>query len=130
MALAFYRNAGGSIEITQPRMIHRALKVVGLDVNDQHVKMHDYPESSEKLLDNDPNDKPGLQPWHYSSAVGCLSCISSMIHPNITMTVQQCAIFCNNLRQEDEEAVNRICRYLPRVHGKGFNSKTRPNPWF
>ena len=35
----FYCNADGYIELTQPRMIQRALKVVGLDVNDQHVKM-------------------------------------------------------------------------------------------
>ena len=77
-------------------MIQRALKVVGLDVSDQHVKMHDSPASSEKLLDNDPNGKPRLQPWHYRSDVGCLSYISAMIHPDITMPVQQCATFCND----------------------------------
>ena len=86
-------NADESIKLTQPRMIQRALKVVGLDVNDQHVKIHDSPASSEKLLDNDPNGKPRLQPCHYRSAVGCLSYISAMIHPDITMPVQQCARF-------------------------------------
>ena len=89
----FDHSADWFIELTQPRMIQRALKVVGLDVNDQHVKMHDSPASSEKLLDNDPNGKPRLQPWHYRSAVGCLSYISAMIHPDITMPVQQCARF-------------------------------------
>ena len=55
----------GSIKLTQPRMTERALKVVGLDVNDQHVKMHNSTASSKKLLDKDPNGKPRLQPWHY-----------------------------------------------------------------
>ena len=95
----FDRNADGSIEPAQPRMIQRALKVVGLDVNDQHVKMNNSPASSKKLLDNDPNGKSCLQPWHYCSAVGCLSYISLMIHPDITMAVQQCARFCNDPRK-------------------------------
>ena len=105
-------NSDGFIELTQPRMIHRALKFVGLDVNDQHVKIHDSPASSEKLLDNDPNGKPHLQPCHYRSAVGCLSYISATIHPDITMPVQKCARFCNDPRQEHEEAVKRISQYL------------------
>ena len=86
----FDRNSDGSIELTQHRMIQRAVKVIGLDVNDRHVKMHNYPASSEKLLDNDPNGKPRLQPWHYRSAVDFLSYISAMIRPDINMPVQQC----------------------------------------
>ena len=101
-------------------MIHRALIVVGLDVNDQHVKMHHFPASSEKLLDNDPNRKRLLHPWHYRSAVIILSNMYAMIHPDINIQVQQCAIFCNNPRQEHEEAVKRICRYLLRVHRNGL----------
>ena len=95
----FDRNADGSIELTQPRMIQRALKVVGLEVNDQHIKMHNYPESSEKLLNNNPNGKTRLQLWHYRSAVGCHSYISEMIHPDITIPVEQCARLCKNPRQ-------------------------------
>ena len=114
-------------------MIQRALKVVGLYVNYQHVKIHDSPASSEKLLDNDPNGKPRLQPWHYRSAMGCLSYIYAMIHPDITMPVQQCARFCNNPRQEHEESIKRIFRYLLCVHEKGLILKpdrtlTGPGP--
>ena len=125
----FDHNSGGSIELTQPRMIQRAVKVFGLDVNDQHVKMYDSPSLSEKLLDNNPNGKLRLQPWHYCSAMGFLSYISEMIHPDITIPFQKCAIFCNNHRQEHEEAMNRICRYLLCVHEKGCNSKTGPHSW-
>ena len=46
-----------------------------------------------------------------------------MIHPDITMPVQQCARFWNDTRKEHEEAVKRICRYLFRVHGKGLIQK-------
>ena len=43
LGTCFDCNAVGSIEFAQPIMIKRALKEVGLDVNDQHVKMHDSP---------------------------------------------------------------------------------------
>ena len=119
LGTCFDRNADGYIKLNQPRMIQRAFKVFGLDVNDQHVKMHNSPASSEKLLDNDQNGKPRLQLWHYRSAVGCLSCISAMIHPDITMPVQQCARFCKDTRKEHGEAVKRICWYLLHVHGMG-----------
>ena len=82
--------------------------------------MHNSPAPSKKLLGNVPNGKLRLQPWKYCSAMGCLSYISAMIHPDITMPVQQCARFCNDTRQEQEEAVKRICRYLLCVHGKGL----------
>ena len=70
LGTCFDRNADGSIDLTHPRMIQSALKVFGLDVNDKHVKMNDSPASSEKILDDDPNRKPRLQPWHYSSDAG------------------------------------------------------------
>ena len=101
-------------------MIQSTLNFVSLYVNDQHVKMHDSPVSSEKLLDNYPNRKLCLQPWDYCSAVGCLSYIYAVIHPDITMPVQQCARFCNKPRKEHEEAVKCICQYLLCVHGKGL----------
>ena len=43
-----------------------------------------------------------------------------MIHPDITMSVQQCARFCKDTRKEHGEAVKRICWYLLHVHGMGL----------
>jgi hypothetical protein len=43
-----------------------------------------------------------------------------MIRPDMTMSVQQCARFCNNPDKSHEEAVKRICRYLLRTRDKGL----------
>lgn len=112
-----------SIELTQPRMIERVLKIVGLDPKDENIKTHDSPAASDKLLDNNPNAAPRKQHWNYRSAVGCLSYIQSMVRPDITMSVQQVARFCNNPSREHEEAVKRICRYLLRTQQKGLIMK-------
>ena len=92
----FERRKDGSIELTMPRMIDRALKMLNLDNKDNNVKMHDSPACSSKLLDNDPKAQPRQQSFHYRGVVGCLSYIQSMIRPDITMATQQCARFCNN----------------------------------
>jgi hypothetical protein len=120
----FERNNDGSITLSQPKMIERVLKIVGLDPNCDHTKLHDTPASEHKLLDNDPDGKPRKQPWNYRSAVGCLSYLQAMIRPDITMlAVQQCARFCNNPQQEHEEAVKRICRYLMKTKAQGLTVK-------
>ena len=119
----FHRTTDGSIHLSQPKMIERALRVVGLDPEDTRTKMHDTPANSSKLLDQDPNAKARLQRWNYRSAVGCLSYIQCMIRPDITMAVQQCARFSNNPTREHEEAVKRICRYLLRTKNKGLVMK-------
>jgi hypothetical protein len=108
----FVRKTDGSIELSQPKMIERVLRIVGLDPNSTRTKLHDTPASDSKILNNDPNALPRDQPWNYRSAVGCLSYINSMIRPDTTMATQQCARFCNDPKREHEEAVKRICRYL------------------
>ena len=84
-------------------MIERALSIVGLNNQDTPVKMHDIPVAD--VLTSSPASKPQVQKWKYRSAVGCLSYIQAMILPYITMTVQQCARFCNNPKQDHKEAV-------------------------
>ena len=74
-------------------MIDRILNIVGLDPKDEKVKPHDCP--AYRTLDKYSNGKPRKQKWNYRSAVECLSYIQAMIRPDITMSVQQCAIFYN-----------------------------------
>jgi hypothetical protein len=45
------------------------------------------------------------------------------IRPDVTMSVQQCARFCNNPKRKHEEAVKRVCRYLMKTKDKGLNLK-------
>lgn len=117
----FTRHDDGSLEMTQPKMIERALSIMGLDPNSKRTKMHDTPASHSKILDKDPDAFERNQKWNYRSAVGCLSYIQAMIRPDITMAVQQCARFCNDPKLEHEEAVKRIGRYLLRTKDKGLN---------
>ena len=122
----FTRKDDGSFEMNQPKMIERALEIVGLNTDGTKVKMHDTPASESKLLDKDPDGAARKQEWNYRSAVGCLSYIQAIIRPDITMAVQQCARFCNDPKREHEEAVKRICRYLLRTKDKGL--VFRPDP--
>ena len=118
----FERHADGSVSLTQPRMIDRVLKIVGLDSTDTHVKVHDTPATSILYRGNSKKRK---QHWHYRSALGCLSYIQSIVRPDITFAVQQCARFCDKPNQDHEEAVKRICRYLRKTRDKGII--LRPN---
>jgi hypothetical protein len=101
----FEPHVDGSISLTQPKMIERVLQVVGLNPKSEGTKLHDTPACDHKLLDNDPNAAGRKHKWNYRSAVGCLSYTQAMIRPAITMAVQQCARFCNNPKQDHEEAV-------------------------
>ena len=116
----FTRFPDGSIQLTQPKMIERALEIVGFSTEQERIKQHDTPASNTKVLDKDPDAEPRRQSWNYRSAVGCLSYLQAMIRPDITFAVQQCARFCNEPRREHEEAVKRICRYLLRTKDKGL----------
>ena len=52
--------------------------------------------------------------------MGYLSYIQSIVRPDITFAVQQCARFCNNPNRDHEEAVKRIARYLLNTKTKGL----------
>ena len=112
----FQRNTDGSVLLTQPRMIERALQLVGLH-KDSASKTHDTPAN--KILSSFLST-PRKQSWHYRSVVGCLSYIQAMNRPDITFATQQCARFNNNPSKEHEEAVKRICRYLLLTKDKGL----------
>ena len=114
----FDRHTDGSVTLTQPRMIERALDIVGLSHSDVHIKLHDTPAIT--TLTPGVTSRPRLQQWNYRSAVGCLSYIQAMVRPDITFAVQQCARFCHSPSQDHEEAVKRICRYLLGTRNKGI----------
>lgn len=107
-------------------MVARILAMVGLDSDSERVKTHDTPACDTRLLDNDPNGLPRMSNWKYRSVVGALSYLQAMIRPDITMSVQQCARFCNNPQRQHEEAVKRICRYLLKTKDRGLIF--RPDP--
>ena len=87
----FEQKPDGSICFTQPKIIEQAIQAAGLDPDSKIVKLHDTPASEKQILDNDPNGEECLQTWNYQSAIGCLSDIPAMIHPDLTEVVQRCA---------------------------------------
>ena len=91
-----------------------------MDLCSEQEKSHDTPASDSQLLDKDPDDQAHAQEWNNQSAIGCLSCIQAMIHPDLTMAIQQCAHFCNDLKKAHEEAVKRICSYLLKAKDEGL----------
>ena len=99
------------------------MNIVRLDSKDKHITLDDTPATA-ILLEN-PKTKPRLPKWHYHSAVGCMSYIQSIIRPDITSAVQQCARFCTPSNREHEEAVKRICCYLLKTKEKYLT--LRPN---
>jgi hypothetical protein len=121
----FTKHADGSIELSQPRMVNRVLKMVGIGTQSK-TKMHNTPAIDSCLLDDDPNSAPRIQKWKYRSVVGSLSYLQAMVHPEITMPVQLYARFCNNPQCQHEEAVKSICRYLLKVKDKGLILKPDP----
>lgn len=116
----FVKRDDGGVELKQPMMIQRILSMVGLNTKDDKTKLRDTPALHSKLLDNDPKGAPRKQDWHYRGVVGCLSYLQAMIRPDLTFAVQQCARFCNDPRQEHEEAVKHICRYLLKTKDHGL----------
>ena len=104
----FTKHKDASIELSQPCMVSCILSMVGLDPVATRVKMHDTPACDSKFLVDDIDGLPCLINWNYRSVVGALSYFHAMVRPDITMTVQQCARFCNNPCQKHEEAVKRI----------------------
>ena len=96
-------------------MIERFLQIVGLNDVLNCTKMHDTPDISTTLLDKDPKDKPRIRDWNYHSVVGALSSLQAMVRPDNNFEVKQCARFCNDPRQQHEDAVKRFCRYLLRT---------------
>ena len=116
----FIRSKDGSIELTQPRMIQRVLEYVGIDPTSESVKMHDTPAASDKVLTRDTDGAERTQTWNYRGVLGGLSYLQSMVRPDITFAVQQCARFANDPKRTHEEALKRICRYLLRTKDQGL----------
>ena len=123
LGVRFVRKPDGSIVLSQPRLIERVCKLVGLDVDNENVKHHSTPAIS--VLQRDSKGLSRRTDYNYRSAVGCLSYLQSMSRPDITYAVQQCARFSHDPKRSHEDAIKRICRYL---HGtKDMGMILRPD---
>ena len=110
----------GSIELSEPRIVKRVLQMVGLDNVSDRTKMHDTPDISTTLLDNDPNGAPHVVNWNYRSVVGTISYLQATVCPNITFAVQQCACFYNYPHRQHKDVVKKYFSYLLRTKDKSL----------
>jgi histone deacetylase 1/2 len=113
------KHADGSVEMIQPRMIERALQIVGLPLNEKS-KVHDTPAEVRPILGNDPNGSPRKETWNYRAVIGVLNYLQAMSRPDVAYTVHQCARFCQDPKLSHERAVKRLCRYLLGTKDKGI----------
>ena len=97
-------------------MLDHLLTIVSLDSNATNIKLHDFSVIS--ILHDHPTAPPRTQTWNYRSTIVCLLYIQAIIPPDITITVQQCARFCNQPNKDQEEAVKCICCYLLKTHSQ------------
>ena len=54
----FDRKSDGSVTLNQPRIVYRAISIIGLYHPDSHVKMYDTPEV--EFFHSDPSSKPKM----------------------------------------------------------------------
>lgn len=119
------RNPDGSALLSQPRMVERCLKLVGMPAEASqddvpHTKIHETPAVCRPILSKDPNGQPRKQRWDYRAAVGALNYLLSMSRPDLAYAVHQCARFGNDPKLSHEAAVKRICRYLKGTQNEGL----------
>ena len=59
------------------------------------------------------SDGPEITPdFHYHSVIGKLNFLEKSTHPDISVSVHQCARFSENPRKSHAEAVKRIGPYI------------------
>jgi len=108
----------GSIELSQPYLIERTLRVLGIE-GDSKTNSKLTP-ASKPLLHKDLEGLPRNNSWNYRQAIGMLTYLQGSTRPDISMAVHQAARFCIDPKLSHERAVKRIGRYLIGNKNKGI----------
>ena len=107
----------GSIMLMQPQLIDSILKDLHLQNGSNTKKM---PPVTTSLLHKD-TDGPEMTPdFHYHSVIGKLDFLEKSTHPDISISVHQCACFSENPKWSHAEADKRIGHYLLSSRDKGL----------
>jgi hypothetical protein len=91
-----------SFEHTQPFLIERVTKFLGIDNGRTHEKLTLV---GKPLLNKDLNGFPCKYDWEYCTAIGMLIYLTRSVRPDIAMVVHQCAHFSVNPMRSHEQAV-------------------------
>ena len=74
----FIRHTDGRMELQQQKSIDNCLKLLGMGEDKEHVKLHDTPAESSKILHADNNGTDCKQMWNFRAVVGCLNYLQAM----------------------------------------------------
>jgi hypothetical protein len=97
-----------SFELTQPFLIERITKFLGIDNGKTNEKLTPV---GKPLLNKDLDSVPRKYDWEYQGAIE-LTYLTGSVRPDIAMAVHQCARFSANPMSSHKQAIMRIGRYL------------------
>ena len=115
---------GQGRKLSQPTLIRRILKTVGVDEEQQgHKRAVRTPATH--VLGRDINGPDAKHEWDYRSVVGMLLWLTRSTRPDILFAVSQVARFSATPKHSHEMAILRICEYLRDTKDKGMVMKPR-----
>ena len=114
----------GGLKLTQPTLIGRILKTVGITAK---TKVRKRRTPANKVLQKDLGGLKRRQKWDYRSVIGMLNFLCRSTRPDLSFAVSQAARFMANPMKSHEDAVHRICEYLYHTQTKGMTMKANGN---
>lgn len=110
------KNKDGSITFSQPHLIDKILKALGLDK--EGVKPHDTPARSSVLISRHSDSEDFQQEFNYRSVIGMLGYLETT-RSDISYATHQCARFSSSPKVEHGKAIRWLGRYLLGTRDKG-----------
>ena len=88
-----------------------------------NTKPQSIPACSTKLLHKDTDGESTEANFHYRSVIGKLNFLEKTTHPDISVSIHQCARFQDNSKKSHIQAVRAIGHYLIGMRDKGIVMK-------
>ena len=114
---------GKARTLTQPTLIKRILKTVGL--SEDREKGRPVRTPATKVLHKDVGGHARKLKWDYRSVIGMLNWLTRSTRPDILFAVSQVGRFMAFPKKSHEDAVMRICAYLRDTKDKGMIMKPK-----
>ena len=128
LGIDMHENKDGTLELWQPFLIGRILKLLNLEGEKFDSKQNSRPTPAVKpLLFKDADGLDRKCSWNYRQAIGLLTYLQNTTQSDIFMAVHQAARFCIDPKLLHERAVKRIGRYLSGNQDKGLIFKPDPS---
>ena len=99
----------GTITLTQPQLINLIIEDLNMKDN---TKPRADPACSYKLLHKDADGESVEANFHFCSVIGKLNFLEKSTHPDISVSIHQCARFQDNPKRSHLQAVRTVGHYL------------------